>query len=198
MHFNTGEYAIFWREAVDRAEKESVVEELGHIFAQSGSVVVAQYAGLTVAQLEDLRNRLRVVGGTFRVAKNRLAKLALKETNEGVGQDMFTFPTGIAFANDPIAAPKVVMEYIKAHDKLVVIGGLIGKSVVDAKGIEQLSKMPSIQELRVKLLGVLNAPGNKLVRTLNEPAGQFVRQLSVPSRNLLGVLQAYKASQETS
>ncbi|MEN2495097.1 MAG: 50S ribosomal protein L10 [Hyphomicrobiaceae bacterium hypho_1] len=183
---------------MDRAEKESVVEELGHIFAQSGSVVVAQYAGLTVAQLEDLRNRLRVVGGTFRVAKNRLAKLALKETNEGVGQDMFTFPTGIAFANDPIAAPKVVMEYIKAHDKLVVIGGLIGKSVVDAKGIEQLSKMPSIQELRVKLLGVLNAPGNKLVRTLNEPAGQFVRQLSVPSRNLLGVLQAYKASQETS
>jgi len=183
---------------VDRAQKGAVVEELGHIFAQSGSVVVAQYAGLTVAQLEDLRGRLRAVGGKFRVAKNRLAKLALVETNDGAGQDMFAQPTGIAFADDPVAAPKVVMEYAKANEKFVIVGGLIGTSVVDAKGVEQLSKMPSIEELRAKLLSVLNAPGSKLVRTLNEPAGQFVRQLSAPGQNLLGVLQAYKAKQEAS
>ena len=183
---------------MDRAQKGAVVEELGHIFAQSGSVVVAQYAGLTVAQLEDLRGRLRAVGGKFRVAKNRLAKLALVETNDGAGQDMFAQPTGIAFADDPVAAPKVVMEYAKANEKFVIVGGFIGTSVVDAKGVEQLSKMPSIEELRAKLLSVLNAPGSKLVRTLNEPAGQFVRQLSAPGQNLLGVLQAYKAKQEAS
>ncbi|MEO1609648.1 MAG: 50S ribosomal protein L10 [Pseudomonadota bacterium] len=183
---------------MDRAQKGVVVEELTHIFAQSGSVVVAQYAGLTVAQLEDLRARLRAVGGKFRVAKNRLAKLALEDTTEGAGQDMFVLPTGIAFAGDPVAAPKVVTQYAKENEKFIIVGGFIGSSVVDAQGVEQLSKMPSIEELRAKLLGVLNAPGNKLVRTLNEPGGLLVRQLSAPAQNLLGVLQAYKASQEAS
>ncbi|MGI9521075.1 MAG: 50S ribosomal protein L10 [Hyphomicrobiaceae bacterium] len=183
---------------MDRAQKEVVVEELGHIFAKSGSIVVAQYAGLTVAQMEDLRGRLRAVGGQFRVAKNRLAKLALKDTTDGAGAEMFVRPTGIAFAEDPVAAPKVVTEYAKQHEKFVVVGGLIGQSVFDAEGVEQLSKMPSIEELRAKLLGVLSAPGNNLVRTLNEPGGKLVRQLSAPAQNLLGVLQAYRQQQEAS
>lgn len=181
---------------MNRAEKVEMVETLGQIFSESGSVVVARYTGLTVAEMTELRRRLKEVGATFKVAKNRLAKIALENTNRTAAADMFVEPTAIAFGVDPVAAPKVISTFAKENDKLVVVGGLIGDSTIDSDAVKALAKMPSIEELRAKLLGVLSAPGGKLARTLNEPGSRFVRQLNAPAGNLIGVLHAFKAKQE--
>lgn len=173
-----------------------MVDTLGSIFAQSGSVVVARFSGMTVAEMSELRGRLKASGARFKVTKNRLAKIALENVEVPQASDMFTDPTGIAFAEDPVAAPKILTEYAKDNEKLVVIGGILGKTALDAKAVEALAKMPSIDEMRAKLLGVLNAPGSKLARTLNEPGNKLARQLNAPAQNLLGVLAAWKAKQE--
>jgi len=181
---------------VDRAEKAEMVETLGNIFASSGSVIVARYSGMTVAEISDLRGRLRQAGARFKVTKNRLAKIALANAEVPDAGDLFVQPTGIAFAEDPVAAPKVLTEYAKQNQKLVLIGGILGKTTLDAEGVEALAKMPSIDEMRAKLLGVLNEPGAKLARTLNEPGNKLARQLNAPAANLAGVLSAWKAKQE--
>lgn len=173
-----------------------MVDALGSIFAQSGSVVVARYTGMTVAEISDLRGRLKASGARFKVTKNRLAKIALENVEVPSARDMFVEPTGIAFAEDPVAAPKILTEFAKDNDKLVVIGGILGKTTLDAKGVEALAKMPSIEEMRAKLLGTLNAPASKLARTLNEPGNKLARQLNAPAANLIGVLAAYRAKQE--
>lgn len=173
-----------------------MVDSLGSIFAQSGSVVVARYSGMTVAEMSELRGRLKASGGRFKVTKNRLAKIALENAEVPQAGDMFIEPTGIAFAEDPVAAPKILTEFAKSNEKLVVIGGILGKTTLDAKGVEALAKMPSIEEMRAKLLGTLNAPASKLARTLAEPGNKLARQLNAPASNLIGVLAAYKAKQE--
>ena len=178
---------------MDRAEKREMVEFLDEVFANSGSVVVTHYKGLTVAEMSDLRNQMREAGAKFKVIKNRLAKIALDNTERPAGKDMFAGPVGIAFGPDPVAAPKVLTEYSKKNQKLVIVGGLIGASMIDAKGVEALAKMPPIEELRSKLLGVLLMPGSNLARVLNQPGEKLVRQLNAPGQNLLGVLSAYKA-----
>ena len=178
---------------MDRAQKEKVVEELGQIFESSGVVVVSHYAGLTVAEMQDLRARARDADAAVRVAKNRLAKIALDNTDQADGKEMFVGPVGIAYGTDPVAAPKVLTEYVKKNDKLVIIVGLLGPSVMDEKGIEALAKMPPIEELRSKLLGVLLMPGSNFARVLNQPGDKLARQLNAPGQNLLGVLSAYKA-----
>lgn len=174
-----------WRDAVDRAQKREAVEELGQIFSESGSVVVARYAGLTVAQLTDLRRRMGAAGARFSVIKNRLAKIALENTERGSIAEMFVEPTGIAYAKDPVAAAKVAAQYAKENEKFVIIGGLLGKVPLTSEGVKSLAAMPSMEELRSKLLGVLNAPGAKLARTLNAPAV-----------SLVSVLEAYRKKQE--
>ncbi len=181
---------------MDRAEKREMVEMLNQIFATSGSVVVARYKGLTVAQMTDLRRRMGDAGAKFKVIKNRLAKIALDDAADGAGADMFLEPTGIAYSRDPTAAAKVAADYARTNDKFVIIGGLIGKSAIDSEGVKALATMPSLDELRAKLMDVLNAPAGKLARTLNEPGSKFVRQLNAPATNLMGVLQAYKQKQE--
>jgi len=181
---------------VDRAEKREMVETLSQIFKTSGSVVVARYKGMTVAQMSDLRRRMDGAGAKFKVIKNRLAKIALNGAADGAAMEMFLEPTGIAFAKDPTAAAKVATDYAKTNDKFIVIGGIIGKTAVNAEGVKALATMPSLDELRAKLLGTLNQPGSKLVRTLNEPGSKFVRQLNAPAQNLIGVLMAYKQKQE--
>lgn len=170
---------------MDRAEKREMVENLNDIFATSGSVVVARYKGMTVAQMTDLRRKMGGAGAKFKVIKNRLAKIALDGAADGAGADLFLEPTGIAFAKDPTAAAKVAADFAKTNDKFVIVGGMLGRQALSADGVKALAAIPSMEELRSTLLGVLQAPGSKLVR-----------QLNAPMQNLVGVLQAYKEKQE--
>lgn len=181
---------------MDRVQKREMVEHLGQIFAESGSVVVAQYSGLTVAEMSQLRTRMREAGGTFRVAKNRLAKIALENTDRSEAADLFQGPTGIAYSADPVAPAKAIAAFAKENEKLVIIGGLIGQSPIDAEGVKALAKMPSIDEMRAKLLGTMQAPASKLARTLNAPGESFARTLAAPAGSLVGVLNAKKAKDE--
>jgi large subunit ribosomal protein L10 len=185
-----------WREAVERAEKVEMVEHLGHVFEESGSVVVARYTGLTVAEMTDLRERMKAAGARFKVVKNRLAKIALQNTDRGDAAELFVEPTGIAYAEDPVAPAKVATQFAKEKDKFIIVGGIVGSGAVDADGIKALADMPSIDEMRAKLLGVLNAPAGKLVRTLNAPGEKLARTLNAPASDLIGVLQARKQQQE--
>ncbi|MBI4725457.1 MAG: 50S ribosomal protein L10 [Rhodomicrobium sp.] len=170
---------------MDRAEKREMVESLNDIFKSSGSVVVARYKGMTVAQMTDLRRRMSDAGAKFKVIKNRLAKIALENAADGAGADLFLEPTGIAFAQDLTAAAKVAADYAKTNDKFVIVGGMLGRQALDADGVKALAAIPSKEELRSKLMGVLLAPGSK-----------FARQLNAPAASLARVLQAYKEKQE--
>ncbi len=161
-----------------------MVEDLGQIFSQSGSVVVARYTGLTVAQLTELRRRMGAAGAKFSVIKNRLAKIALENTDRASAADMFVQPTGIAYAPDPVAAAKVAAQYAKENEKFVIVGGLLGKTPLNEDGVKALASMPSMDELRAKLLGVLKAPGAKLARTLNAPAVSLVNVLEAYRKKL--------------
>jgi large subunit ribosomal protein L10 len=163
-----------------------MVDDLGQIFAESGSVVVARYTGLTVAQMTDLRRRLGAAGGQFKVIKNRLAKIALDNSGNGAARDMFVEPTGIAFAKDPVAAAKVSSDYAKTNDKFVIVGGFLGKDTLDQEGVKALAAIPSLDVLRAQLCGVLSAPATKLVRTLNAPAVGLVTVLGAYQRKLEG------------
>jgi len=185
-----------WREAVERAEKVEMVEQLGHVFEGSGSVVVARYTGLTVAEMTDLRERMKAAGARFKVVKNRLAKIALENTDRADAADMFVQPTGIAYAEDPVAPAKVATQFAKEKDRFIIVGGIVGKGAVDEQGIKALADMPSLDEMRAKLVGVLNAPAGKLVRTLNAPGEKLARTLNAPASDLVGVLQARKQQQE--
>jgi len=171
---------------VDRAQKREMVDDLGQIFAESGSVVVARYTGLTVAQMTDLRRRLGAAGGQFKVIKNRLAKIALDNSGNGAARDMFVQPTGIAFARDPVAAAKVSAEYARTNDKFVIIGGFLGRDMLDQEGVKALATIPSLDVLRAQLCGVLNAPGSKLARTLNAPAASLATVMGAYQRKLEG------------
>jgi len=192
----SGPATTTWRDAVERAEKVEMVEQLGHVFEESGSVVVARYTGLTVAEMTDLRERMKAAGARFKVVKNRLAKIALQNTDRAVAADMFVEPTGIAYAEDPVAPAKVATQFAKEKNKFIIIGGIVGKGAVDEEGVKALADMPSIDEMRAKLVGVLNAPAGKLVRTLNAPGEKLARTLNAPASDLIGVLQARQRQQE--
>ena len=160
---------------MERAEKREFVTELNEVFKASGSVVVARYAGITVAQMNDLRTKMRAAGGTVKVAKNRLAKIALQGTESEGMSDLFQGQTLIAYANDPMIAPKVAMDFAKTNDKLVVLGGALGKTNLDANGVKALASLPSLDELRAKLLGMINTPATRIAGVLQAPAGQLAR-----------------------
>ncbi|KGF67414.1 50S ribosomal protein L10 [Hoeflea sp. BAL378] len=160
---------------MDRAEKREFVAELNGVFTNAGSVVVAHYAGLTVAQMNDLRSRMRTAGGTVKVAKNRLAKIALQGTeSEGVS-DLFTGQTLIAYCDDPVTAPKIAVEFTKVSDKLVILGGAMGATILDADGIKALATMPSLDEMRAKLVGMIQTPATRIAQIVNAPAGAVAR-----------------------
>jgi large subunit ribosomal protein L10 len=162
---------------VDRAQKKELVTTLHDVFKDTGVVVVAHYAGMTVAQMTEFRKRVKEAGGSVKVAKNRLAMLAVKDTDAAPIADLFKGPTCIAYSKDPIAAAKTAVKYSRENDKLVILGGAMGTTVLDATGVKALADLPSLDELRAKLLGLLKAPAEKLVRTINEPAGSLVRVL---------------------
>jgi large subunit ribosomal protein L10 len=160
---------------VERAEKREVVTALHDVFAKTGVVVVAHYAGLTVADMTKLRSDMRSAGGQVKVAKNRLVKLALEGTDAKGIADLLQGPTCLAYSADPIAAPKVAVKFAKANQKFVILGGAMGPTVLDAKGVNSLASLPSLDELRGKLIGLIQAPASKIARTLNEPGAQLAR-----------------------
>ena len=167
---------------MDKTQKAEVVEDLNGVFANAGSVVVAHYTGLTVAELSDLRARMRAAGASFRVAKNRLAVRALKGTPiEGIS-GLFKGPTGIAVSNDPVAAAKVSAAYAKDNEKLVILGGSVGTTTLDANGVKALATLPSLDELRGKIVGLLVAPATKIAGVVQAPAGQLARVIGAYSK----------------
>ena len=167
---------------MDKAEKAEVVEELKGVFSDAGSLVVAHYTGMTVAQMSDLRARMRAAGASFKVAKNRLAVRALQGTPvEGISH-LFKGPTGIAFSKDPVAASKVAVAYAKDNDKLVILGGSVGKTALDAEGVKALATLPSLDELRGKLVGLILAPATKIAGVVQAPAGQLARVIAAYSK----------------
>ena len=160
---------------MERAEKREVVTALHDVFAKTGVVVVAHYAGLTVSAITKLRSEMRGAGGQVKVAKNRLVKLALEGTDAKGIADLLKGPTCLAFSADPVAAPKIAVKFAKANEKFVILGGAMGSTVLDAKGVNSLADLPSLDDLRGKLIGLLQAPASKIARTLNEPGAQLAR-----------------------
>jgi large subunit ribosomal protein L10 len=160
---------------VNRTQKEELVATMRSTFEDSGAVVVTQYSGLTVEQITDLRTKMREVGAEFKVTKNRLTRLALEGTAYEGLSDTFTGPTAIAYANDPVGVAKVAVDYAKKNDKLVLIGGGMPGTVLDADGVKSLAAMPSLDESRAKLVGLLQAPASKIAAVLQAPAGQLAR-----------------------
>ena len=174
--------SAYWRVAVDRAEKRELVTSLNGIFTDSGSVVVAHYVGLTVAQLNDLRSRMRSAGGSVKVAKNSLAKIALQGTVSETITDLFVGQTIIAYAADPVAAPKVAMEFAKINEKLVILGGAMGATSLNAEKVKALASMPSLDELRAKLVGMIATPATRIAQIVNAPAAQLARVFGAYAR----------------
>lgn len=158
-----------------RERKEQEVEALKERFENNETVIITHNLGLTVAQMTELRNELRKEGATFKVTKNTLAKRAIVGTQFENISDMFSGPTGMAMSQDPVAAAKAVQKFAKDNKKLVILGGAMGTNVMDVKGIEQLSKLPSLDELRSKIVGVLKAPAQKVAGVVQAPAGQLAR-----------------------
>jgi large subunit ribosomal protein L10 len=155
-----------------------VVEELGQIFESSGVVVVAHYQGLTVAEMQDLRARVRDAGGAVRVAKNRLAKIALEGTDVAGIADLLTGMTVLAYSEDPVAAAKAADEYAKANDKYVILGGAMGGTVLNADGVKAVAKMPSREELIASIVGCIGAPASNIAGAIGAPASNIASILS--------------------
>jgi large subunit ribosomal protein L10 len=164
--------------AMDRAQKAESIETLKGVFAGAGAVVVTHNLGLTVVEMEDLRGRLRKEAGTFKVIKNRLALKALEAAEGSEYHGLFKGPVGIAYADDAVTAAKVTADFAKGNDRFVVLGGFMGDKVLDAKGVEVLSKLPSLDQIRASLLGLLNAPATKVAGVVQAPASQLARVFS--------------------
>jgi len=158
---------------VDRAQKEALVEELGQIFTDSGVVVVSHYAGLTVAEMQDYRARMRDVGGTVRVAKNKLAKIALDGTPCASIAGLLDGMTVLACSEDPVAAAKVTQAYAKDNDKLVILGGAMGEIELDVAGVKALAAMPSREELIASIVGCIAAPAANIAGSIGAPASNI-------------------------
>jgi len=159
---------------MNRTEKQEAIDLYNGMFNDSNSVVVCHYKGLTMPDLNALRAKLRDEGGSFTVTKNTLAKLAAKDTDYEGLTDLFTGPTGIVYSQDPVAAAKVAYDFAKGNDNLVILGGGLGAKVLDKAGVEALAKLPSLDEVRGKLVGLLQAPATQIARVLQAPAQQMV------------------------
>ena len=160
---------------MDRSQKADSVAQLNAVFNEVGVVVVTRNLGLSVEKTTELRSKMRDAGATYKVAKNRLAKLALKDTDYEGLEEFLTGPTGLAWSTDPVAAAKAAVDFAKTNDKLEIVGGSLGAVKLDEAGIKALASMPSLDELRGKIVGLVNAPATKVVRTINEPASLLAR-----------------------
>ena len=160
---------------MDRAAKRELVATLNGVFADTSVVVVAHYAGLTVAEMQKLRAQMKQAGATVKVAKNRLAKIALEGTDVASIGTLLKGPTLIAYSSDPVAAAKVAVDFARGNDKLVILGGAMGATALNLDGVRALATLPSLDELRAKLVGLINAPATKLAQLSTAPAAKLAR-----------------------
>ena len=174
------------RELLERAAKSEAVTSLGDIFKATKVVVVAHYSGLTVAQMQTLRRQMKQAGASVKVAKNRLAKIALEGSEVASIAPLLKGPTLIAYSGDPVAAPKVAIDFAKANERFVILGGAMGRTALDPNGVKALAALPSLDELRAKIVGLIQAPATKIAQVVNAPAAKVAR-----------VLQAYASKSES-
>ncbi|HEV2866901.1 MAG TPA: 50S ribosomal protein L10 [Allosphingosinicella sp.] len=160
---------------MDRAQKREQVAELKQTFSETSVVVVTRNLGLTVAQSTALRNRMRDAGARYKVTKNTLALIALEGTTYAPISDLLTGPTALATSDDPVAAAKAVVDFAKTTDRLEIVGGAMGDTVLDVNGVRALAELPSLDELRARIVGLIQAPAAKIARTVNEPGAQLAR-----------------------
>jgi large subunit ribosomal protein L10 len=171
--------------AVERAAKKEAVDALNEVFKTTSVAVVAHYSGLTVAQMQILRKQMKQAGASVKVSKNRLAKIALEGTDVVSIGSLLKGPTVIATSNDPVAAPKVAVDFAKTNEKFVILGGAMGTTVLNPDAVKALASLPSLDELRAKLVGLIQAPATKLAQLANAPAAKVAR-----------VVQAYASKGE--
>jgi large subunit ribosomal protein L10 len=163
---------------VDRKEKSELVASLHEKFVEAGLVVVTHNQGLTVAEITDLRRKIRAAGAGFKVTKNRLTRLALADTKFTGIDNLFTGPTAIAYSKDPVAAAKVVVDFAKGNEKLVILGASLGSNVLNVEGVKALATLPSLDQLRAKLVGMIQTPATRIAGVLQAPGGQVARVLA--------------------
>jgi large subunit ribosomal protein L10 len=160
---------------MDRSQKADLVAELKTVFSETGLVVVTRNLGLSVAQSSELRGKMRDAGAQFKVAKNRLAKIALEGSKYSPIVEFLQGPTALATSSDPVAAARVAVEFAKSNDKFEIVGGAMGETLLDVAGVQALAELPSLDELRGTLIGLIQAPATKIARTVMEPGGQLAR-----------------------
>lgn len=160
---------------MDRSQKTDAVAALKSTFQEVGVVVVTRNLGMTVAQSSDLRAKMREAGASYKVSKNRLAKIALEGTDYAVLADLLTGPTALATSTDPVAAAKAAVDFAKTTDRIEIVGGAMGSTVLDADGVKALASLPSLDELRGKIVGLIAAPATKLATVTQAPAAQLAR-----------------------
>ncbi|MDE1972879.1 MAG: 50S ribosomal protein L10 [Hyphomicrobiales bacterium] len=163
---------------MDRAAKSELVSTLGELFKATKVVVVAHYSGLTVAQMQLLRRQMRQAGASVKVAKNRLAKIALEGSDVASIASLLKGPALIAYSGDPIAAPKVAVDFAQTHEQFVILGGAMGKTTLDLNGVKALAALPSLDELRAKMIGLIAAPATKIAQVVNAPAAKVARVIA--------------------
>jgi large subunit ribosomal protein L10 len=163
---------------LDRTEKREFVASLASVFAETSMVVITQNNGLTVAEVTNLRRRMRAAGATFKVAKNRLAILALEGTRFDGIAPMLKGPTALAWSQDPVTVSKAAVDYAKINDRFVVLGGALGTQMLSADGVKALSELPSLDALRARLLGMIQTPGTRIAGILQAPGAQLARVLA--------------------
>jgi large subunit ribosomal protein L10 len=160
---------------MDRAQKSEQVAELKQVFNEASAVVITRNLGLTVAQSTDLRNRMRDAGARFRVAKNTLALIAVEGTTYAPISDMLNGPTALATSSDPIAAAKVAVDFAKTNPRFEIVGGAMGDTLLDVEGVKALAELPSLDELRARIVGLVQAPATKIAQLMNAPAAKLAR-----------------------
>lgn len=160
---------------MERAAKRELVTTLSDVFSNTSVVVVAHYSGLTVADMQKLRAQMKQAGATVKVAKNRIAKIALDGTDVASISDLLKGPTLLCYSDDPVAAPKVAVAFAKTNDKLVILGGAMGTTALNPDRVKALASMPSLDELRAKIVGLVNAPATKIAQVVNAPAAKLAR-----------------------
>ena len=170
---------------MERAAKKEAVEALNGLFKTTGVAIVAHYSGLTVSQMQTLRKQMKQAGAAVKVSKNRLAKIALEGTDVAAIGPMLKGPTVIATSQDPVAAPKVAIEFARSNERFVIVGGSMGKTVLNVDGVKALALLPSLDEMRGKIIGLIMAPATKLAQLANAPAAKLAR-----------VIQAYASKGE--
>lgn len=163
---------------MDRSEKEQLVSSLRQDLSEASLVIVAQQTGLTVAQVSDLRRQMREAGAQYKVAKNTLARLAIAGTDNEPMTSLFSGPTALAYSKDPVAAAKITIKFANSNDKFKVIGGSLDGRLLSAKDVDTLSKLPSLDQLRAKIIGIISTPATRVAGVLQAPAGQLARVFS--------------------